>query len=420
MALSLSPDRTHLLREGQPFFWLADTAWNGLCRATEADWAVYLAARAAQGFTVIQFVCTHWRAYAEEPAFTLDGGLRMNEAFFARRDRLVQMIREHGLVPAPVLLWACTEHDPGWYLSEADAVTVARYIKDRWGGEDTVYFLGGDGNYRGEKAAKWRRIGRAVFADDPGAIVTMHPGGQQWVVEEFRHEPWFGFHGYQSGHGDSEANLRWLLNGPPGVGTVEPPPYRLLPPVHPVINLEPNYELHPAYQSQQLFTDVHVRRAAYWSLLVTPPAGVTYGSNAIWPWATRPEAPLGHEGLGVAPPWHEGLDTPGVRSMTVLRRLFDSLPWWRLRPAPHLLAEQPGLDDPARHVMAAATNDIALAVIYTPTGATLRLNLPDARAGEWFNPRTGESCPTGRGTSPRPADRLTTPDESDWVLVLRA
>ncbi len=220
--------------------------------------------------------------------------------------------------------------------------------------------------------------------------------------------------------GDGEGNLRWLLNGPPGVGTCEPPPYRLLPPVHPVINLEPNYEFHPAYESKRPFSALHVRRAAYWSLLVAPPAGVTYGSNAIWPWATQAEVPMGHTGLGVAPSWHEGLDTPGVRSMTVLRRLFETLPWWALRPAPHLLAEQPGVADATRHIMAAATEDGALTVIYTPTGGTLKLSVPAVSAGEWFNPRTGESHPVGRGTSPRPTDGFATPDERDWVLVLRA
>jgi len=402
--LSLSPDRTHLVRDGQPFFWLADTAWAAVCRATEADWGTYLQARAGQGFTVIQFVCTHWRAYDGEPAFTLDGGLRINEEFFAKRDRLVAMIREAGLVPAPVLLWACTDKDPGWYLSEEDALTVARFVKERWGDDDTAYILAGDGDYRGEKAAKWQRLGRAVFADDPDAVVTLHCGGQMWAVEEFRHEPWFSFHGYQSGHGDSEEHLRWLLNGPPGDPCQTPP-------VHPAINLEPNYEFHKAYQSREPFTDHHVRRAAYWSLLVTPTAGVTYGSNAIWPWATQPEEPLAHEWLGVMPPWHEGLDTPGVRSMTVLRGLFDALPWWELRPAPELLAEQPGDADPTRHIMAAATADGSLAVLYTPVGGTLKLNLPGAMAGQWFDPRTGASAE---------ATDFTAPDEQDWVLVLRA
>lgn len=405
MAISLSPTRTHLLRDDRPFFWLADTAWNGVLKAAEQEWRTYLQTRAAQGFTAIQFVCTQWRAYDEEAAFTVDGGLRLHDDFFARRDLLVRMIRDHGLVPAPVLLWALTDTDPGKYLSEDNAVTVARYIADRWGDDDTVFILGGDGHYDGDFAPRWQRIGRRVFADRPGAIVTMHPCGQTWVVSEFRHEPWFSFHGYQSGHGDSEADLRWLLEGPPGQ------PWQTEP-VHPVINLEPNYETHPAYQSRRRFTDDHVRRAAYWSLLVTPTAGVTYGNNAIWWWGREPEIPLGHEGLGIFDPWHTGLDLPGVRNMTVLRSFFESLAWWTLRPAPQMLAAQPGEQDPARHIMLAANAERTLAVAYLPRGGALSLQAPLADLPRrWFDPRTGDY---------RAADSLTAPDEQDWVLLLQA
>jgi hypothetical protein len=421
--LTLSSSRTHLLRDGRPFFWLADTAWNGICKATPDEWRAYLQTRAAQGFTAIQFVCTHWRAYDEEPAFTLGrrgralagpSGLRMNEDFYARRDPLVQMIRDHGLIPAPVLLWACTPRDPGQYLSEADAITVARYLVDRWGGDDTAYLLGGDGDYRGDKAPRWQRIGRAVFpqnargagvppAHTTSPLVTMHPGGQMWVTEEFRHEPWFGFHGYQSGHGDSDDHLRWLLNGPPV------PPWQA-DPVHPLINLEPNYETHISYHSQRRFTDHDVRRAAYWSLLLAPTAGVTYGNNSIWWWAREPGVPMDHANIGMVEPWHAGLDLPGVRSMAILRRFFDQIAWWTLRPAPDLLTDQPDAADPARHIALAANADRTLAVAYLPCGGTLNLSAELADLNrQWFDPRTGEF---------RDAAALTAPDERDWVLLL--
>ena len=46
-----------LRREGgEPFFWLADTAWELFHRYTPADAARYLETRAAQGFTVVQAV----------------------------------------------------------------------------------------------------------------------------------------------------------------------------------------------------------------------------------------------------------------------------------------------------------------------------------------------------------------------------
>ena len=413
---SLSANGTHLTLNGEPFFWLADTAWNGVLKATDEEWEEYLATRAAQGFNVIQFVCTHWRAYDEEQAFSLDP-LVIDEDFFARRDRRVQMIREHGLVPAPVLLWALTENDPGVYLSEEDAITVARYVVERWGGEPVAWILGGDGHYYGEQAERWHRIGRGVFQSESGGVascatgpadsrplVTMHPCGQSWVVSEFRREPWFGFHGYQSGHGDGDGDLRWLLKGPPECPWEGDP-------VQPIINLEPNYEGHPAYQSGQAFTDYHVRRAAYWSLLVAPAAGITYGNNSIWWWGREPRVPLAHEALGVVAPWQAGLHLPGVGQMTILKDFFESLPWWELRPAQDLLATQPGQDDPSRFVTVAATPDRSVVVAYLPVGGEVALQgLPEGQQARWFDPRRGVYTAAGS---------FTAPDDQDWVLLLQ-
>jgi len=60
--LRLSDDRRYLIHEdGTPFFWLADTAWNGVIKSTLDEWREYLSFRRRQGFTVIQFVLTHWR-----------------------------------------------------------------------------------------------------------------------------------------------------------------------------------------------------------------------------------------------------------------------------------------------------------------------------------------------------------------------
>ena len=417
--MGIRAEGTHLVETGRPFFWLADTAWNGVLKATEEEWEEYLQTRVAQGFNVIQFVCTHWRAYDEEAAFSLDP-LRIDDRFFARRDRLVEMIREHGLVPAPVLLWSCTPQDPGQYLDEADAIAVARYIVKRWGAEPVVWMLAGDGPYRGELAERWQRIGRAVFGMDGGVqapalqkkpLVTMHPGGQQWVTAEFRHEPWFGFHGYQSGHGDSDEELWWLLNGPPER------PWEGQP-LQPIINLEPNYEGHKSYGTKIPFDAHAVRRAVYWSLLVAPTAGVTYGSNSIWWWGRQPEDPLAHEWLGPVAPWRDGLHLPGIDSMTVLKALFESLPWWQLRPAQALLAEQPGHENPRRYVAVAATDDGSTVVAYLPEGGEIRLRgLAQALHAQWFDPLAGTSVDAGNVSG---AAALTAPEGQDWVLLLRA
>lgn len=415
----LSENRRHFVHaDGTPFFWLSDTAWNGALRSEEGDWERYLAARRGQSFTVVQFVSTHWRGGSRdrlgETGFSDGARIRVNPAFFQRLDAKVAAINEHGLVAAPVMLWALGEGDPGRALSEQNAVRLARYMVARWGGDHVIWMLGGDGNYRGENADKWKRIGRGVFGDRHDRLVTLHPCGQSWVADEFRDEPWFDFVGYQSGHGDSPDHLQWLAMGPPATDWRKEP-------ARPILNLEPNYETHLSYHSKRRFTDREVRRAAYWSLLVSPTAGLTFGHNSIWVWGEGPQLAEGHEGLGTVRPWHEGLDTPGVRSMTLMRRLFESLPWWRLRPAPELIADQPGQRDVERFVAAAATGGGDLALVYSPCGGIVSLAteaLAKPAIARWFDPRNGRWTGTCDVTE-NPQD-FSAPDDRDWLLVIQS
>lgn len=394
--------------DGTPFFWLGDTAWNGVLLSKAEDWTRYLMARREQGFNVIQFVATQWRASTAgdsqgELAFEGTDHITINPAFFQRADPKVAAINEHGMIAAPVMLWTLTEIDPGQTLTEAASTRLVRYEQARWGAYQVVWLLGGDGRYhQDDRAARFKRIGRAVFGDRHDRLVTMHPCGVSWVGELFGEESWFDFIGYQSGHGDSAEHVRWLVQGPPATEWSNEP-------VKPVINLEPNYEGHPAYETGDKFSDYHVRRASYWSLLVSPPAGVTYGNNEIWTWREDPGPAENHRNIGTVQPWHEGVETPGISNMTTLRGFFEMLRWTKMTPAPELLKQQPGDEDPNRFVAAAQTLDEAQVVIYLPLGGTVELTR-DFGSARWFNPRTGEWSTAEAG--------YTAPDEQDWLLVL--
>ena len=413
----VSNDGRHFTHgDGTPFFWLGDTAWNGALRSTEADWQRYLKTRREQRFTAIQFVTTQWRGATEvlpEPVFTTaDGKIGLNLHALRRIDQRLSAVNEHGLLAAPVMLWALWKTDPGQSLPEADAIRLARYMADRWGAHQVVWFLGGDGRFTGEAAPRWRNIGRGVFGDRPHRRpVTLHPLGGGWPLSDFAAEDWYDFVGYQSSHTARPERLRWMVGGPPASDWKQGRP-------RPFINLEPNYEGHPGAPGGTNFTPFHVRRAAWWSCLVSPTAGVSYGNNPIWVWNDEPAPAEGHEGLGEIAPWEAGLETEGVQDMTLLARFFESGPWHRLRPAPDLLAKQPGESDPDRFVAAGATDDGKWVVVYTPTGGRIVLDgrrLKEGRRARWFDPRTGQfKEAAGEG------DAYPAPDEQDWVLEVRA
>ncbi len=408
--------------DGTPFLWLADTVWNGPLRTSMPEWERYVAQRARQKFTALQWVPTQWLAEPKgditgTPAYTDLERIRVNPTFFQRHDDKIRVMNRAGLLSVPVLLWAAhwstpevNASNPGFSLPEDQAIRLARYMVARWGAYFMAWILPGDGDYRGERADRWKRIGRAVFGDGPHAPVSLHPGGMQWNMAEFGDEPWLDIAGYQSGHGDDVPTLDWLTGGPPAIDWKRTP-------ARAVINLEPPYENHLAYQSRQPHSPHSVRRALYWSLLVSPTAGVTYGGHGVWGWDDGSGPPTGHPNAGTPLPWQQALTMPGAEQLQYLSSLFQSIDWWRLCPAPELLATQPGGE---RFIAASRTEDGDLTMIYTPDEGAIQLRsdaFPDDVSALWFDPRTGQRQSARLDSS---GDTVTaqTPGQGDWVLLL--
>lgn len=408
--------------DGTPFFFLADTAWNGALLATDADWREYLADRRAKGFSAIQFNLLPWAAAptdeAGERALVPDeewGDWRINHKFFDRMDQRVESVNDAGLLAVPVLVWAANfgksgRLNPGVTLSASELERLVRYLVIRYGDHHVLWILAGDGRYGGLRALRWQRVGGNVFDDPllPRAPVALHPMGMTWPYRRFRDAPWLDVLGYQSGHANDTRALQWFLKGPPATTWPDDP--------RPVINLEPCYEGIRNWGAKAPFTNVEVRRALYASLLNAPTAGVTYGAHGVWSWETEPREPLNHPGVGVAQPWRKAMAFPGSHDVRVLASLFQSIRWSTLRPAPHLLRRQPGDTDLARFVCAAADDDRKLAIAYLPRGGRVEFDPPeiDRMLPHWFDPRTGERHQTSGSDG-----QFTAPTEDDWLLVLQ-
>lgn len=400
--------------DGTPFFWLADTAWNGALLSDEKDWDSYLSDRQAKHFTAIQLVTTQWRtAYKnQEGQVAYEGreAIQIHPEFFKRLDARIDAVNQHNLLAAPVMLWALGDesYTPG-KLPTDQAIKLAKYIEARYGGNDVLWFLGGDENYSGLRAEHWKAIGKAVFANRHHSPVTLHPQGMQWHFDSFTNEKWLDVLIYQSGHGDSDAALSWIHSGPPSKLWQNDPP-------RPIINSEPPYEGHIAYNSKKPHPAYNVRRAAYWSLLNAPTAGVSYGAHGVWSWETKPNTPQNHGGSGIANPWNEAINLPGSTDMGYLAQLFTSLDWWKLRPANDVVKSPNGKQRPAEHISAARSDNGDLFVAYLPVGGEVVLDTSKiARVKNffWFDPRTGKR---NAADAKRPG-QFQAPDQQDWVLV---
>jgi hypothetical protein len=428
--------------DGRPFFWMGDTAWYGAILSSEEDWNTYLADRASKKFSVVHFNVVAPRngvAADENGEVSFEGaerieippspfdrilskGLRfvgidqvkpisVNARFYQRLDTRIDAVNSRGILAAIVLTWALRPEDSGNALPESEVVRLMRYLVARYSANHVVWILTGDTIYEGASGERWKRIGRAVFDGRPHAPVSTHPNSLRWPWRNFRDERWLDFLIYQSGHHDDAKALRWIHSGPPSQGWQDLPS-------RPIINLEPPYEGHLAYQSGKPHTDFTTRRAIYWSLLNAPIAGVTYGAHGVWSWHTAVgQPPTDHPNTGIAKTWREALGLPGSEQMKHLAEFFSSFAWWTLEPKGELLTKQPYGDEPALHVSATASKDGNLALFYLPFGGKLKptnATLQNGLGVQWFNPRTGSRISVNRSEG----GVYQTPDQQDWVLFL--
>ena len=404
--------------DGTPFFWTACTAWNGTLKSTDEEWKYYLNNRVANNYNVIQFVTTQWRGGDKnslgQVAFEGSGRITINPEFFQHLDKKIDQINEVGLVAAPVLLWALQTSagrhlSPGYFLPEAEAILLARYMVARYGSHHVVWILGGDGKYIDEYEHRWKHIGRGVFGAEHPGLVALHPGGGSWIGDVFADEQWLDIVGYQTGHNNAEAIISWTTRGPVAKTWHTLPPKVL-------INMEPVYE-----EIRTHITATDVRNASYWSVLAAPTAGITYGANGIWPWLRPGEEILNHASKGeTATRWREALALPGSLQIGYLSAFFRTLEWWKLKPAPELLLEQPGDQQIDQFVSVSRSDDRNTVVCYTPVARDIALYNPaDTQHNAYWFHAAQNKITEGKLSYGNGVVRITRPQsDGDHVLVL--
>lgn len=420
--LQISENNRYLVsRDGTPFFWLGDTAWELFHRLNREEADQYLEDRAAKGFTLIQAVALAElkgldvpNPYGEKPLIG-NNPATPNEKYFEHVDYIVNKANSLGMFVGLLPTWG-DKFNKKWgegpeVFNPENARAYGEFLGNRYQDKNIIWILGGD---RNPDDAEDYAIIRAMAAGLESAhqgkqLMTYHPQGGQNTARLFPDEEWLDFHFFQSGHNArNNPNYKFNRNN------------LQLSPLKPTIDGEPRYEDHPVdWKPDSLgwFDDFDVRQAAYWSML-SGAAGHTYGDHNIWQMWQEGREPISWARTH----WKEALDHQGSAQMGFMKKLFEARPWYKLQPDQTLILNKN--EEGAGYQMAAIADDKSYALIYNPYGKALSVDLNRINGTEisawWYNPRDGRALPINDYTEKEVLEfKPHAPGRgSDWVLVL--
>lgn len=432
--ICLSENRRFLVDEqGQPFFYLADTAWELFHKLNREEADHYLADRAEKGFTAIQAVAIaeldgintpnaygHLPFIQEDPTRPDTKEGPAND-YWDHVDYIVRKANQLGLYMAMLPTWGRYWRDGDRpVFTPENARQYGRWLANRYKDDRIVWVLGGDRNPDNDRHRQtMRQMAEGLMEGDGHVhLITYHPTGYCGSAQFYHSEPWLDFNMRQNGHNHwAEAYKMtrddWDRNNP----------------VKPVLDGEPIYEDHPvAFDSEHRGHSVAAdcRRALYWDLF-NGACGHTYGHHSVWQmWdPEKSPYPVNRPLL----PWKDAIQQPGAAQMQWGKLLMLSRPFLTRIPATERILAASDIPTawPGEGLYRfAATMDEegTYLMVYAPVGRRFTVNTSVLQGqklvGWWFDPRTGKAQKIGcieRGeavsfVSPSPGE------ETDWVLVV--
>lgn len=363
-----------LVKDGKPFFWLADTCWSAFTNISDAEWEYYLNHRKVQGFNVLQInILPQWDASGTDlnyHAFDEDY-LHLNEEYFAHAREMCIRAKEAGFELALVVLWS--NFVPGTWASKIymnrlgkelmpfEAVeNYVRKVHETFSDLEPVYVISGDTDFPTEETvAYYLSAARLLKSLAPDLTFTAHIKGR-FTDMPIELSELMDVMFYQSGHNSLDFGTPYKLSEE----------MQAKYPGKPLINSEPCYE-QMGYSGGRYgrWGQFEIRRAAWQSVLSGASAGITYGAAGIYSWHKLNvgfSSGLG-EGFDTPKPVEEALQFKGAWDYGYLRQLIEKMDARNITPRQDILLNN--------------TEDIRVAedsgryLVYMPSNTKLKLQL---------------------------------------------
>lgn len=329
-SITVTKSKDYFLKEGRPFFYLADTVWSAFTNISLSQWEQYLDFRQAQGFSALQItILPQWdrsQGYEHLQPFKGRGGrwdyTALNDEYFQKAREMVRMARDRALLPALVFLWCdcvpgtwASARIPGHEIPFEVIDSYAEYVVRNFTEFEPVYLISGDTDFKSPETEKtYLAALQAVKRHAPNALTTFHLSPDADLPEEIVRAEELDFYMYQSGHHIESQDRAYKLADK----------FDALPVKRPIVNGEPPYEGHGFGHRYGRFGAFHVRSAIWQSLLSGANAGVTYGAHGIWSWHDRDKVFPNAEFSSTPYPWHVALRFPGAWDAGFARSLFET------------------------------------------------------------------------------------------------
>jgi len=418
-------------QDNEPFFYLADTAWELFHRTTREEVDTYLECRKKQGFTVIQAVMLAEasghsvpNSYGHLPFKNKNPNTPAvvngdNNDYWDHVEYIIDKAAEKGIYIAALPTWGSfvcpawsADYIPVLFPNTTTAASYGHFLASRFKNRpNLIWIMGGDrsGKNGGSKSelAVFRAMANAINDEDPNHLMTYHPAGSDTSSKYFHNDSWLDFNMFQSGHKRDNAQAYSILTAD----------YNKKP-IKPVLDGEPRYEdIAVGFKIANGRIDAYdVRQAAYWAVFAGG-FGHAYGNNNIW----QMWKPGYYSLYNAATPWNKAMYMEGSQDMQHVKKLMLSRPFTSRVPDQTIISGDAG--DGANHMQ--ATRGDGYMFIYFSLGQSKTINLGKISGtslkGWWYNPRNGTAKYLGKyknsGNKVFDAPGETARG-NDWILVL--
>ncbi len=431
--LEISQNGRYLQHEnGEPFFWLGDTAWLLFQRLDRDQIVQYFENRKEKGFNVVQCIFiqnhAHTNAYGDtaylnsditQPAQTSGNDPEDEEQYdyWDHVDYAVEVAAQNGIYVALVTSWrdlVKREKD----LTKEKVESFTAHLANHFKAKPNIIWING-GSAKGDGNTEiWETIGATVKKTDPDHLITFHPFGRMQTSTWFQKSSWLDLNMFSSGHRNydqddttkkyGEDNWRYVLDDLSKA------------PLKPTLDGEPSYEnlpqgIHDPNQPYWKASDV--RRYAYWSVFAGA-CGHVYGQNTVRQvhiqGVNNPES-------GAKLSFFEALDVPGAFHMQNVKNLTLSRPYFeRINDQSAVAGDEDEIYD---RILVTRGRDYLMAYNYTGRKFTLQMGKISGEkvTAWWYDTRTGQAYNIGTFSN-KGSQNFDPPgvkyNGNDWVLVL--